>query len=72
MPYHAGDGHIARHVRELDVHKLGYIQRAVIVPTRGDGRGDHDACGVNGLENAPEMALPSNLFDEYRCKALGA
>src|SRR6266702_5188268 len=53
------------HVRELDVNELGHVQCAMVVPTREDGRGDHDSCSVNGLEGALEVTLPGNLLDKH-------
>ena len=44
----------------------------MVVAAHGDGRGDDDACGVDRLEDAFEVALPRHLLDEYGCEAFRA
>jgi len=68
--YHACDGHLLLDKRELDVNEFGDVERAVVVSTRRHGCGQDDACGVDGLEDALEVAL-CDLLDQQRCQALG-
>ena len=58
-------------MRELGINELGHVERAVVVPARRDGCGDHNPCRVDCLEDALEMALSSDLFDKYRRETLG-
>jgi hypothetical protein len=72
LPDHSGNSHVAGHVCELDVDQLGNVQGAMVVPARGDRRGDHDSCSIDGLEDAPEVTLPGNLLDKHWRETLGA
>jgi hypothetical protein len=69
---HFVDSHVAGYVRKPDVDELGYVQCAMVVPARRDGRGENDCRSVNGLEDALEMTLPDNLLDEHWCETPGA
>jgi hypothetical protein len=44
----------------------------MVVPARGDRRGDHDSCSIDALEDALEVTLPGDLFDKYWRETFGA
>jgi hypothetical protein len=51
----------------MDYRRLTYDS-----PAHCHRRGQNDTGCVDGLEDAEEVALSSDLFDEHRCQPLGA
>lgn len=69
---HAGQCLVLRDVREAHVDELGHVQAAVVVLAHGHRRGEERAGGVQGLEDALQVALPGHLLDEHRGETLRA
>lgn len=55
---------------ETNVDELRRVKVPVVVPRDGDGDGERHAGSVDRLEDALEVAPPSNLLDEDRCEPL--
>jgi hypothetical protein len=72
LPDHSCDRHVPGHICEFDVDQLKNVQGAMVVPARGDRRGDHDSCSIDALEDALEVTLPGDLFDKYWRETFGA
>jgi len=65
---HTCYSHISWHIAEPGLNQLGDVQRAMVVPTCGYGGGDDDSSCVDGLEDAFEVALTGDFFDENWCE----
>jgi hypothetical protein len=64
-PNELGHGHVARAVRELDVHKLLRVERAMPVPTLRDGAREDNACRVHGLEEPFAVDTTGDLSNQH-------
>lgn len=65
-------GHAMRHCTETNLEQLLGVERAVVIPSTADGRGNHHARRVDSLEYTSQMALPSDFLDEDGGQALAA
>lgn len=67
----AGDGAADGEGAEADVVELLPVYEAVEVAARRHGRGQHGTDGVDGLEDAFDVAAARDLLDEEGCEAFG-
>lgn len=69
---HPCQGHVSGDEGESALDELRDIEGTMVVSADRYGGGDDDACGIDGLEDAFEVALASHLLDENRCEPFRA